>query len=80
MAQAAVVVLPTCRAVSARMDAPRGARKNVSCHRSRCHSQNFAHPEDRIDAISNFTSVCSLSTSNNACAIRALSSGSWSNF
>ena len=32
IAQAAVVVLPTCRAVSARIDAPRGARRNCSCH------------------------------------------------
>jgi hypothetical protein len=31
IAQAAVVVLPAWRAVSARMDAPRGALKNCSC-------------------------------------------------
>src|SRR6516164_8539200 len=32
IAHAAVVVLPTCRAVSASIDAPRGARRKVSCH------------------------------------------------
>src|SRR6516162_11711150 len=32
IAQAAVVVLPAWRAVSARMEAPRGALKNSSCH------------------------------------------------
>jgi len=32
IAQAAVVVLPTWRAVSARIEAPPGARRNVSCH------------------------------------------------
>src|SRR6516162_7038850 len=32
IAHAAVVVLPTCRAVKAKIEAPRGARRNVSCH------------------------------------------------
>ena len=34
IAHAAAVVLPTCRAVRTRMDAPCGARRNVSCHRA----------------------------------------------
>jgi hypothetical protein len=32
IAQLAVVVLPTCRAVSAMIEAPSGARKNSACH------------------------------------------------
>src|SRR5262249_3519616 len=55
IAQAAGVVLQTCRGVSTRMDAPRWAQKCFLPRRWR-HSQDFTYPQDRIEPVGGFTS------------------------
>jgi hypothetical protein len=68
------VVLPTCRAVKARRS------QEVGLPGRRFNSQSLAHPQGRIDLIGEFTQLAYGRPPTGACAIRAFSSGSRSNF
>jgi hypothetical protein len=51
IAQAAVVVLPTWGKVKARIEAPRGIRRKISCQGVELTPKDVAHPHGRIDVI-----------------------------
>src|SRR5262249_37130405 len=57
IAQAAVVVLPPWRAVSARIEAPRGALKKFLLPACGFDTKNLAHPQRRIEPISDLTQM-----------------------